>query len=255
MTTDDQQLLREFRAEISAPSEETRRRIYTHATSGKNRRVGRLAKKPHGLRPVVVTLVVVALLACAGVGIAAAFGAFEGTPAPHDVSTNFSQLNQVAGTAVQNGFYRSMPQTDASKAHGVLEIKTADGPEDLWAAPESKGGQCYLIDFANDSASTNGVLSINGCEQSPAPSSNISFSDVWAYTHPDIMTVYGSVYVPAKTVQLTLDNGSTMTLPVVENLFMGSLPRGTKVNKVTAFDTAGNQVGEQTHPEHLILPR
>src|SRR5689334_3327161 len=123
MTTDDLQLLREFRAEISAPSEETRRRIYTQATSGKNTRVGRLGKKPHGLRPVVVTLVIVALLACAGVGIAAAFGVFEGTPAPPDVSTNFSQLNQLAGSAVQNDFYRNMPQTDASKAHGVLEIK------------------------------------------------------------------------------------------------------------------------------------
>ena len=212
MTTDDLQLLREFRAEIAAPSEETRRRIYSQATSGKKTRVGRLGKKPHRFRPVVVTLAVVALLACAGVGIAAAFGAFDGTPAPPDVSNSFRTLNQLAGSAVQNGFYRNMPQTDASKAHGVLEIKTADGPEDLWAAPDNKGGQCYLIDFANDSV-TNGVLSVDGCEQSPAPPSNVSFSDVWLQTHPDLMTVYGSVYVPAKTVQLTLDNGSTMTLP------------------------------------------
>ena len=253
MTTDDLQLLREFRAEISAPSEETRRRIYSHATSGKNTRLGRFGRRPRGLRPVVVTVATLAVLACAGVGIAAGFGAFEGTPAPPDVSTNFRQLNQLAGSAVQKRFYLNMPQTDASKAHGVVEINTDDGPEDLWAAPDNKGGQCYLIDWANDS-STNGILSIDGCEQSPAPPSHLSFSDVWANTHPNLMTVYGSVYVPATTVELTLDNGSTMTLPVVENLFIGSLRRGTKVNKVTAFDTAGNQVAEQTHAAHTILP-
>jgi hypothetical protein len=254
MTTDDLQLLREFRAGIPAPGEETRRRIYTEATSGGNTRLGRFGRRSGGLRPVVVTLATLAVLACAGVGIAAAFGAFEGTPAPPDVTTNFAQLNQLAGSAVQRGFYSNLPQTDASKAHGVLEIQTADGPEDLWAAPDNKGGQCYLIDFANDSAGTNGVLSVNGCEQSPAPPANLSFSDVWIPSHPDLMTVYGTAYVPAKTVRLTLDNGSTRTLPVVENLFIGSLPRGTRVNNVTAFDKAGNQVAEQTHAAHMILP-
>jgi hypothetical protein len=204
-------------------------------------------------RPVLGLVVAVVALACAGVGIAAGFGAFEGTPAPVDVSTNFRLLNQLAGSAVQEGFFLNMPQTDASKAHGVIEIQTADGPEDLWAAPDNKGGQCYLIDWANDS-STNGVLSIDGCDQSPPPPPNLSFSDVWVQSHPNLMTVYGSVYVPATTVQLTLDNRSTMTVPVVENLFIGSLPRGTKVNKVTAFDKAGNQVAEQTQAAHMILP-
>lgn len=196
----------------------------------------------------------VAALAVAAVAIAAGFGAFEGTQAPPDVSTNFKQLNQLAGSAVQEDFYLNFPQTDATKAHGVIEIKTADGPEDLWAAPGIKGGQCYLIDYANDTTSGGGVLSINGCQQSSAPPANLDFSDVWMHTHPDLMTVYGSVYVPAATVKLTLDNGSTMTLPVIENLFLGSLPRGTKVNKVTAFDTAGNQVAEQTHAANMILP-
>jgi hypothetical protein len=60
------------------------------------------------------------------------------------------------------------------------------------------------------------------------------------------MTVYGSVYVPAATVQITLDDGSSVTLPVVENLFLGSLPRGTKVDKFAAFDAAGHQVAERT---------
>ncbi len=198
-----------------------------------------------GARPVLAAAVVVGVLAGAGVGIAAAVGAFEGTPAPPDVSTNFKRLNQFADAAVQKGFALTFPQTDASKAHGVVEIQTPDGPEDLWAAPNNQGGQCFLIDWANDPIGKDGSrYGFNGCEQSPPPPSNISFGDVWLYAHPDVMTVYGSVYVPAATVQITLDDDSTARLPVVENLFIGSLAKGTKVKKVAAFDAAGNQVAE-----------
>lgn len=196
-------------------------------------------------RPALVGVAIVVALALAGVGIAAGFGAFEGTPAPPDVSTNFKQLNQFADAAIQKGFSTKLPQTDASKAHGVVEIQTPDGPEDLWAAPNNQGGQCYLIDWANDPVGKDGSrYGFNGCEQSPPPPSNIGFGDVWVYAHPDVMTVYGSVYAPATTVQFTLDDGSTATLPVIENLFLGSAPKGAKVEKVAAFDHAGNQVAE-----------
>jgi hypothetical protein len=132
---------------------------------------------------------------------------------------------------------RFSPQSSSS------ERLTPDGPEDLWAAPNNRGGQCYLIDWANDPIGKDGSrYGVNGCEQSPPPRSNISVSEVWVYLHPDVMTVYGSVYVPAASVQITLDDGSSVTLPVVENLFLGSIPRGTKVDKVTAFNNAGNEV-------------
>jgi hypothetical protein len=200
-----------------------------------------------GVRPILAAAFVVGVLAAGGVGIAAAFGAFEGTPAPPDVSTNFKRLNEFANVDVQTGFAKAFPQTDASKAHGVIEIQTPDGPEDLWAAPNNQGGQCYLIDWANDPIGKDGGrYGVNGCEQSPPPASNISVGDVWVAPHPDVMTVYGSVYVPASTVRITLDDGSSVTLPVVENLFLGSVPRGATVDKFAAFDTAGNQVAERT---------
>lgn len=245
--------LREQYPRPSAAATERARAAVMESTTDRLR-PARPVKGRRRWRPALVGAAIVVVLAVAGIAIAAGFGAFEGTPAPPDVSTGFKQLNQLAGTAVEKDFYLNFPQTDASKAHGVIEIQTADGPEDVWAAPGVKRGQCYLIDYANDTKSGGGVLSIDGCEQSPAPPSNLDFSDVWMHTHPDLMTVYGSVYVPAATVKLTLDNGSIMTVPVIENLFIGSLPRGTKVNKVTAFDTAGNQVAEQTHAAHMILP-
>src|SRR5436305_1684737 len=82
-------------------------------------RVGRL-------RPVLVVAVALPALAGAGVAIAAGFGAFEGTPAPPDVSTTFTQFNKMADSAIQQGFAAKWPKADVSKAHGVIEIQTAD---------------------------------------------------------------------------------------------------------------------------------
>jgi hypothetical protein len=240
---------RELREQYPRPSAAAteRARAAVMETATEPSRPARAAKARGQWRPVLVGAAIALALGLVGVGLAAGFGAFEGTPAPPDVSTNFKELNQFADAAVQKGFALKLPQTDASKAHGVVEIQTPDGPEDLWAAPNNQGGQCYLINWANDPIGKNGSrYGVNGCEQSPPPPSHISFGDVWVYAHPDVMTVYGSVYVPAATVQITLDDDSTATLPVVENLFIGSLTKGAKVEKVTAFDAAGNQVAEWT---------
>jgi len=151
----------------------------------------------------------------------------------------------MADLATQKGFAAKFPQADVSKAHGVIEIQTADGPQDLWAAPDDQGGQCTFIDFANDPAGPNGQYGFGGCGPSPPPSSNISWGDVWVRPHPTLLTVYGQVYVDAAAVQLTLDDGSTVSLPVVERLFLGSLEKSAKVTQLTAYDAAGTQVAWQ----------
>ena len=54
------------------------------------------------------------------------------------------------------------------------------------------------------------------------------------------------MYADAATVRLTLADGSTATLPVVERLFLGSFNKGTKVAQVAAYDKAGNRVAHTT---------
>lgn len=211
----------------------------------------------HSRRPVLGLAVAVVALASAGVAVAAGFGAFEGTPPPPDVSTSFSQLNRLADQATQQGFAGEFPQADVSKAHGVIEIQTSDGPEDLWAAPNDQGGQCYFIDWANDPPMRDGAkYGFGGCP--PAGTTPIDAGGpTWVDGHPDLLTVDGSVSGDAASVRVTLQDGSTMTLPVVEHLFLGSIdePAGqtglgdTKVEKVTAFDAAGNQVTEWAAPQ------
>lgn len=178
----------------------------------------------------------------------AAVNAFEGTPAPPEVSSNFTALNTMADMATQQGFSSNMPHADVSKAHGVIEIQTPAGPEDLWAAPDDQGGQCYFVDWGNDPPTQGAQYGFGGCQQSPPPASNIGWGNEHGAVHPDLTTIWGTVYVDAATVQVALDNGSTLTLPVVEHLFLGSAPKSTKVEKVTALDADGDVVASDTPP-------
>lgn len=233
------ELLDTFRCDVGEPDRETAASIYALAVgSGRRAHLRLRARMVVGLAAAALVLVPTAV----------AFGGkladlFEGTPAPPDVSTAFAQSNRMADMAVQQGFASQWPHADVSKAHGVIEIQTPDGPEDLWAAPDDLGGQCSFIDFANDPPGKDGIAGFGDCPRSaPQPDETIEFGDVWTYAHPDLMTLYGSAYGDATTVRLTFDDGSTVTLPVVEHFFLGSAAKGVNVDAVAAFDAAGNQV-------------
>ena len=264
--SDDLELLGNFRREVSAPDEATVERAYRLATtrqpgwrrllfSGRSRR----------LRPALVVAVVGLVL----VPTAAAFGGrivslFLGTSAPPSVSFVFSGDNRFAEMAMRAGFAR-LPHVDVSKAHGVIQIQTADGPEDLWVAPNDQGGRSAFIDFAKqppgsmahnvvqnvqsgraESSSTVPGLGFGFSDPVAAPAANITLHELGWVLHPSLVTVTGTVYVDAATVQLTLADGSTMTLPVVERMFLGSFSKGAKVTQVAAFDKAGNRVANLT---------
>jgi hypothetical protein len=256
MTDSALQLLSDFRAEVAEPGEETASRIYALATAPATRDQRELERRWSARRPRLVLVVVAAALLA--VPTAVAFGGkivglFQGTPAPAEISTNFAGSNRMADTladfATRQGFALTVPHADVSKAHGVIEIETPDGPQHLWAAPSDRGGNCYFIDFADDPPSPAGEkLGIGGCDPSPPPASNINWGQVWFRPHPELVTVWGSVFVDAATVRVEFEDGSTLNLPVVERLFLGSLAKGEKVGKVTAFDADGNKVAEWTEP-------
>jgi hypothetical protein len=163
---------------------------------------------------------------------------FQGTPAPPAVSTSFEYSNKIHAQA---GFRAKFPQADVSQAHGVVEIQTADGPQDLWVAPNDQGGKCWFVDWANDSPGPDGQFGFGGCDPSPPPS-NLNWGAVWVDSHPGLLTVWGHVFVPAARVDVRLGDGSALTLPVVEGGFLGSLPKGTQVEQITAYDDSGNAV-------------
>ncbi len=240
------ELLTTFRCDVAEPDRETAERIYALAIdSGK-------PKRRRTLRPQRRLMLAVAVAALVLVPTGVAFGGkladlFEGTPAPPEISTNFANFNRMADLPVKQGFASKWPHADVSKTHGVIEIQTPDGPEDMWAAPDDQGGQCSFIDFANDPPGKDGMYGFGDCPRgAPQPDEKIDYGDVWTYVHPDLLTIYGNVYVDAATVRLSFDDGSTATLPVVEHLFLGSAAKGAKVDSVTALDAAGNQVAQDT---------
>ncbi len=246
----DLDLVANFRSEVPQPTQETAARVYRRATDTRQRRRTVLFTRMSPRTRLVLALGVAALvLVPAAVAIGGKIlDVFEGTPAPPTVSTVFSTDNQMADQAVQDGFAGKFPHVDVSKAHGVVQIQTADGPQDLWAAPNDQGGLCWFINFASDASGPNGAYGGGGCDNSTPPAANITFGDFWEVQHPSLLTVDGRVYVTAATVRLTLADGSTTTLPVVEGLFLGSLSKDAQVTQITAYDSSGKQVANWDRP-------
>lgn len=205
-------------------------------------------------KPVVGAVVAAVALAGAGVAVAAGLGAFEGTPAPPEITNDFVVPQQIVDAATKQGFARAFPQADVSRAHGVIEIQTPDGPEDLWAAPNDQGGECYFIDFVNDPVTPTGHKQGSGGCSTAATSPIDVEGPGWSIDHPKLLTFNGIVSGSASTVRLTLQDGATLTLPVVEHFFLGTVAKpaesgDAKVAEVTAFDAEGNRVADWTPPQ------
>jgi hypothetical protein len=205
-------------------------------------------------RPVLGAAVALAALAGAGVAVAAGFGAFEGTPAPPEITSDLTVPKQIVAYATKQGFAQAFPQADVSHVHGVIEIQTADGPQDLWAAPNDQGGQCFFIDYANDPVGTSGGKpGTGGCFTPNDYGSSKILVDgpEWGIDHPDLLTIYGSIEIDAATVNIALHDGSMLTAPVVEHFFLASIPKpanegDARLEGVTAFDATGTKVAEWT---------
>ena len=180
---------------------------------------------------------------------------FQGTPAPPAVKSWF------ADSLTQQGFRSRYPHADVSQAHGVLEVQTSDGPEDLWVAPNDRGGSCWFIDFANDPPGPDGQYGFGGCYPladfalgrsrqgdyamiwpSGQPSNDIDWGAVWINPHPSLQTLWGHLNVAATRVEVDLANGSMLHLSVVESFFLASLSRDDRVSEIRAYDDAGAKV-------------
>jgi hypothetical protein len=164
-------------------------------------------------------------------------GLFQGTPAPPAVSNTFESGNRIADLATQRGMHDRFPHADVSRAHGVLEIQTIYGPQDVWAAPNDQGGTCWFVDFANDEpVEPGGAQPGYGTCDTAEHSDTVDPSIGWELPHPAVSTLFGLVHVQADRVIVELKDGSTHTLPVVESAFLASLDKDAKLDHITAYD-------------------
>jgi hypothetical protein len=196
---------------------------------------------------VTIALVAALILAPTAWGIAQAF---RGTPAPPKVKADLRFGNKMR-TEIAKTLGRKEPRAIASKAHGVIQIQTADGRINLWAAPATDGGTCYLIAWESGEGATS-----SGCvPATPASASaqggprNLDFGWGGDYAHRNYNIVSGYAYGGATSVQVTLSNGTTKTVPVVEGLFLGALHQSThwrqrpKIISAIAHNAHGKVVG------------
>jgi hypothetical protein len=242
MTDDELTLLSMFRAEVPEADPDTARRVYEKAIAAPtSRRALGL-----GSRPAITGVALVLALVVAPVAIAFSrhiVDFFEGTPAPDAVRAAFDASNRAADAAVRKGFAAKFPNVDIRQAHGVVETQTADGPADLWAAPNDQGGQCWFIDFANDQPIGNGQQpGSGGCDPAVPPGSKITWGEFWVVHHSHLVTIYGHLSANAASLKLTLADGSASTIPIVDRFFLTTLSRDARIVDLSAYDSKGKAV-------------
>jgi hypothetical protein len=184
---------------------------------------------------VVIAVAALGLAACSWVAVKA----FEGTPAPPPVRGTFEFSNRATAEAAKR-IGKAFPQAEVAKAHGVLQVQTKDGPLDLWAAPATDGGACFVVGWEADRLPKLQVGSTSGCVPAdPHPPIGAGTSGV--SQHP-YTVVYGYAAGPAATAQVKLWSGRSVTLPVVEHFFLAALPTGSAVASVTGRDANGKVI-------------
>lgn len=181
--------------------------------------------------------------------------AFEGKPAPQSIKSEFRFGNRMKAK-IDMVLGRKEPKAIASKAHGVIQVQTADGPIDLWAAPASDGGTCYFVGWESELRKTR-AGGTSTCVPATAKRSNAqSFGEHnlefewWGdYLHRNYRVANGYAYGRATTVRVNLSDGSSKTLPVVEGLFLGAVHQSLhwrlrpKLVSVVTRDAHGHVVG------------
>jgi hypothetical protein len=186
--------------------------------------------------------------------------AFEGKPAPQSIKSEFRFGNRMKAK-IDKVLGRKEPKAIASKAHGVIQVQTADGPLDLWAAPASDGGTCYFVGWQSDLRETR-AAGTSSCAPATAdrdnalgPLHNLEVSWGGDYKHRNYRVVDGYAYGGATTVRITMSDGSTKTLPVVEGLFLGALHQSLhwrlrpRLVSVVTRDAHGHVVGSLRLPQ------
>jgi hypothetical protein len=181
-----------------------------------------------------VALVIVPTAVALGGRIA---GWFEGKPAPAEIRQDFVKFNadmqRMSAYTAKEGFVRKAPQAIASRAHGVLALRTAGGPVYLWAAPRRGGGICWLLQL--------GSLTNASCDQTWPPSERLTFSTFGGYLLSE-QFIYGRALGGATNVGVNLSDGETAKLPVVEGLFVGAFPKHVHPLEVAAYDASGKRL-------------
>ena len=192
-----------------------------------------------------VLLIAAVAFALVGVPTALAFGnklvdLFAGTPASPHIRQDYITFNGSLTQTIESKF--SVRPVDLSQIHGVLAVKTTEGPVYLWSAPEQGGGACFFVEYADELGPD-----AAGCATAASPNAkNILPGSYWTRSHAPLQIIYGYAYGDATSVEVDLTDGSTLRLPVTEQYYLAAIDANTNISRIVSYDTQNNQIGETT---------
>jgi hypothetical protein len=203
-------------------------------------------------------------------------GGFFGSSPPPDVTSLAASMNKYAPQALAYAKAQGWPNldqygttADLSKLQGLVQVHTPDGPLDVWAAPSSNGGLCYVMAYEADLAGVmpRGPLG-GGCTQTGGLANNYGIEVDSG--HPDVYLAQGYTdNTRAASVQVTMkvgDKDLSKTGPVVDGFYLVAFPRDPSattawddanigVEKAVTYDASGNEVETWTNPWQLPCPK
>jgi hypothetical protein len=146
---------------------------------------------------------------------------------------------------------------DTTRAHGVVAMRTADGPIYLWAAPTRDGGTCWLLQFIKHKNSPNEPLGPNGCRGSAPARRSIQWwgilpsPSVWGGrvgTSPSAFGILiGQAFGDASYVTVASSQHALLKVPVVEHFFLAVVAPEATPHKITSYDQHGRRLAESDH--------
>lgn len=203
-------------------------------------------------------------------------GAFFGSPPPSDITSVAAFMNKYAPQAAAYAKAHGWPNpdqygttADLSKLRGLLQVQTPDGPLDVWAAPSSNGGLCYVLAYEADFAGVmpRGPLG-GGCTQTGGLANNYGIEVDSG--HPDVYLAQGYTdNSSAASAQVTMKVGENVvskTGPVVDGFYLVAFPRDPSatgawddanigLETVVTYDASGNEVETWKNPWQIPCPK
>lgn len=162
---------------------------------------------------------------------------FQGSPAPEQVERNLASLNEAL-----DRFEREGTPVIAERARGVTAIETDHGWVYLWAAPMEGGGWCLYTQTPSSGEHTAAATCQDGGpETQPLLVERMSQD----YDDGRLRLLAGRADPPIRSLELRLEDGSTDTIPLVDQFFLHDIDEGKEAVALIARDSTGRVVSDK----------